>query len=311
MARKPNAAPPQLDLGDDVGNADDTGITIENEADANLADANGHDKDESTVSMEEQLEALRRRAENAEAEAASLRQHTAKQGEDLQTTRVAAVDRAIDAANAERADLRRQIVEAKQAGNYETETDLLDKLTTVNLRLNQLNVGKSALEREIEEIKNTPSDPVEAYTKNMKPEARAWVMRHPEMVTDPAKNRELERTHYKALGEGLAGGTPEYFEFLDEQLGFSGRRAEPQIERSETRSRASETQGRNNTDYSAPPSRSSSSASTRLPAGVTRNSNGTYRLSRELHEAAQISGQTDKEYLDNLLALQREGRIVN
>jgi hypothetical protein len=90
MARKPNAAPPQLDLGDDLGNSDDTGITIENEADANLADANGHDKDESTISMEEQLEALRRRAENAEAEAANLRQHTAKQGEDLQTTRVAA-----------------------------------------------------------------------------------------------------------------------------------------------------------------------------------------------------------------------------
>lgn len=313
MARKPNAAPPTIKVAnDDIERDDELPVVVDEEidaatdpiAEAAAEPAKGNAEDESSQSLAEQLAAANARAEAAERRAAEAQTRVSRQGDDLLATQRAVVDRALEAETAAKADIRRQIVEAKQAGNYEAETELLDKLSEVNLKLTRLTEGKNELERLSEEAKERASaDPIDLYTRNMKPEAKRWVRDHAEYVTDPALNKKLERAHYAALGDGLDAGTPEYFGFLETKLGLrEAERAEPATER-----RAAPAVERRTP--AAPVSRGASQREMNLPTGVTVDSNGNYHLSAAHREAARISGVSNATYLQNMLTLKREGAI--
>ena len=312
MARKPNATPPQLDLGDNPADDrdDDLPIVAEPGADASASPVAAA-PDESEASLAEQLEAERRRAERAEREAEELRKQTRSQQDDIIENQRAVIDRALQVETNTAADLKRQITEAKQSGDYAQEVDLLDKLQKVNLKITRMEEGKNQLDILAEQRKDAPEDPVEAYVAQLHPRAANWVRQHPEFVTNKAKNEELNRAHYRALGNGMTAGTDEYFDYLENELeGKPERRDDtPQREDSRREDSRRETQRR---PPPAPVSRGRESIE-RLPPGVTRRSDGTYRMSPEQYEAARISGLSPGEYLKNLLAIQAEngGRTLN
>ncbi len=307
MARKPNAIPPKSDLKPE-DNEDE--LVVVEAADDGETLVNGTEtqeiRTESEVSLEEQLRAANERATKAEQAAEELRQRTARQEGDLKDTRVQLIERALGEATAENADIRRQIIEAKQAGNYEAEVELISKLQEVNLKISTLNRGKVDLEAAVEMERNAPSDPVERYVSQMQPRAAAWVRAHPEVVQDKAKNEDLTAAHYRALGQRLIAGTDAYFEYLEAELGY---REKPEV-RTEQRQERQEPQRQNNGGRPPPaPVRGGGGASEGgLPDGVTRLSNGGYKMTPKLIEAARISGISPSEYLKQMLAMHEEQR---
>src|SRR5262249_46930399 len=58
--------------------------------------------------------------------------------------------------------------------------------------------------------------------------AQQWLRNHPEFMTDPAKNREIQLTHgYLVDRKKITAFSDAYFEALDQEFGFS-RQAEPE-----------------------------------------------------------------------------------
>lgn len=309
MARKPNAAPPKSDLviDDEIDKKNDTPVVVDNESPETVeqqANQNGAAED-SVESLRAQLDEANARlsSEQVAREAAERQLNTTQ--EEMVDTNLKVIENAINAAASDKKGILSEIASAKEAGDYAAEADALDRLQTVNIKMSRLNEGRAELERRNEEAKELAAlDPVERYVQGMPPRSANWVRQHGEYVTDPDKRAELETAHYAALGNRHAPGSPQYFEFIETELGLRGQQQEQQVE---------ETKPRTRQPPAAPPSRTQApggnGASANLPDGVQMLPNGTYRLSQARQEAARISGMSNGEYLQSLLTLQREGAL--
>ena len=61
------------------------------------------------------------------------------------------------------------------------------------------------------------ADQVEEVARQLTPNAAAWVRAHPDYITDPQKNARLMSAHYDAMAEGLAGDSPDYIRYVEQQ----------------------------------------------------------------------------------------------
>lgn len=313
MARTPKSAPPPRTVeGADDEHRDDDELIVVNSADDDAPLPGEHVNgagavEESVESLREQLASEREAREAAESRARDATSAVGDTRTALLDSNMQVIENALAKEDGIKKDLKSRITAAKEAGNYAEEIDLTDQLQQANLRINRMNEGKTELERRREEIRELPTDPVELYVKGMAPRSADWVRSHPEYVTDEAKRSDLEAAHFNALGKKLVAGSPQYFAAVEAELGLG---TQPSIERDEPR-RNSDTTGQRRPP-SAPPSRASvSSSGAGLPAGVEQRSDGKYRLTPALREAARISGLSDADYLKNLLELHQEGRITH
>jgi hypothetical protein len=138
-----------------------------------------------------------------------------------------------------------------------------------------------------------------------------WLRQHPDYVTDPVKNNQIQRMHYVA--EYQAGGewTDLYFDRMERLLGFkqdappNGNGAQqlvrPAVQRQPVRQ-----QQYAGPPVSAPPTRESPSMSTGRP--VTRRG----PLTQEQRDIARSSGISEEEYsrqLDRMEKMKAAGVI--
>jgi hypothetical protein len=306
MARTPNASPPPRKIEADPPKKDDDDeiVVIEEPSDDGaVIDKPGDVVEESVEELRAQLEEERRRREEAESRSRSASEQVETAATRLLNSNMQVIENALAKEEAAKKDLRAQVIAAKERGDYDAETEALDQLQQTNLRINRLSEGKTELERQIENVKNTPEDPVERFVANMAPKSAAWVRSHPDYVTDEAKRADLEAAHYKALSMRLQVGTPAYFEAVEQELGLRDSEIEIAPQRQQrTPSRPP----------AARPSRDAGSlgngADTNLPDGVRLDASGRYILSPTLQEYARISGLSNTEYLKNLLAIHNNGR---
>ncbi len=164
-------------------------------------------------------EQAERRARELELEADQARQRASDS--DLST-----ITTALESAQTEIEQSKKDMRAAKEAGDIDAETDALDRLTTAKATLMRLDEAKA----DAEVRKKSPPkreqktvDPVEAYAEGRTPSTADWIRKHPEYVTDASKNLKLTAAHYAALAEGYQAASAKYFQHVEEFLGLTSK----------------------------------------------------------------------------------------
>lgn len=117
------------------------------------------------------------------------------------------------------------------------------------------------------------------------PAERTWLKAHPETLMDRSRNIELDAAYIKATRKGISRGTPDYFKFLETELGFS-----PENDMNDR-----------NTQVSAPVTRNGGSSGGLRPNQV--------RLSPQQREMASMLGLSDKEYAEGVIQMEGDKRV--
>jgi len=246
---------------------------------------------EAAKKQAEEAEAKRLDAEKRAAELERLRQKEATDAKSqVADARVQALSNALANAELERADAKQKYAAAMQAGDYDAAAEAQAALSEVAIKAQRIKEGKNHIEREIEAAKHAPADPLEQFVQTMSPQSAAWIRAHPDSV---ARRADLERAHYGAVYNRFAPDSPEYFAFIETELGYR-QREERQEQRQESVQRATP-------PPAAPVSRGGASEASSARAN-------TVRLTAAEVEAARISGLSNAEYAAQKLALEREGK---
>lgn len=114
------------------------------------------------------------------------------------------------------------------------------------------------------------------------PAERDWFTKHQDALIDPRQRTRLDAAYYDAMDEKLVRGSPEYFEFVDQRLGYKKPARADADERTPI--------------VSAPVSRDNRSAVT---GKVAVGPNQVY-LSPAQREMAKNMGISDKAYADGV-----------
>lgn len=312
MARKPNgAAEPEVEIVVEEGAQPGAEINLGDPAAVAPAAAPAADVKEGAEALQAQLDAERRRADDAVAEADRLRSERVADRRVVVDSRLAVIDSTINTKKSAKDDAMRRKKEALEAGDYDAQIKIDDELSVLNLDLKQLNLGKSEIERQIEEgdatppAANTPAAKAKDFYDGIQPgPSKDWVKKHYNILEE-GRQDEIVAAHIKAMAKKIKVDSPQYFALIEEELGVTTQpqtqqREEPEVETETATAAPAAPVSRNNTLMTP---------TGKLPEGITRTPNGGFRLSLAAAEAARISGVTYKEYIENALALQAEGRL--
>jgi hypothetical protein len=124
---------------------------------------------------------------------------------------------------------------------------------------------------------------------------RDWLIKHQEVLVDPQRGKELEVAYIRATRKGHHRGTDAYFQFLDQELGYSdGKQA--QAENQDQNGQQEEA-----SIMSAPITREGVS----LSSGQSQQSNRVV-MTPEMREFAKSMGVTEEAYARQYLRLQAD-----
>lgn len=244
--------------------------------------------------LKQQLEAEKRLRQQAERRAEEGFRTAQSAESETHKANLNLINGAITTVKREMEILRQNKIAALSSQDHQAVADIDIHISDAMNRLQQLNLGKEALESQPQQpyVKMPPPiDPVEQFASQLSQRSAEWIRRHPEYVTDPRKNQKMLAAHYAALGEGIAPDTDDYFRYVEDSLTPARVKAEPE----------------------SPMSAASAPAARKAPppaAPVSRSGTGkTTRLTRDEVEMAAMMGQTPEEYAKNKAALQREGKL--
>lgn len=136
---------------------------------------------------------------------------------------IAASKQALDAAEAE-------LASAGEAGDWKKIAAAQRRIGETAAELKQLEAGKASLPaategrvdtRREERRVPTEDEKFDRYIGQFKPRVQDWLRKHPECVKDQSKNERVIRAHHVAMDQGLEDGSDEYFDFLDQKMGYA------------------------------------------------------------------------------------------
>jgi hypothetical protein len=273
-------------------------------------------RDQEPTDLSTQIQQVREAEQRALAEAARARQErdASQRAHQEQVARInrerrqAEYDSVVNAITAEQANAENAqaaLQAAWAASDHVAAAEAQRRLSRSEARLVQLEGWKDTEDSRPDEpvVQQQPqpqstqaarsaSDIVNQMTALI-PEERRWLLEHPELVTDPRRQQELQGTYYAAERAGLARGTPEYFQFFEERLGLvsdNGQDREPPRKAPPAR--------RGNVQ--APVSRSG----TNLSNGRQQEDGTKIHLTAQQRQAAKWSGISEREYAKQLKKLQ-------
>jgi hypothetical protein len=270
-------------------------------ADASDASPAESDLNEGIEKLKKQLADEKSAREAAERRAQTAAESEARARGEVQTTQLDLVKNAIEQLTQNSDALESQYADAASSADWGTAAKIQRQMAANAAKLQQLEAGKTQLERAPKPEVRAPEDEVEAFAARCTPKSAEWVRSHPEYVRDPKKNRMMIAAHELALAKGHTADTSDYFESIERTLDL---RKDPQrVEASDdpTVEAASKPTPRKGSPPAAPPSRSGS-------AGGSSNPNSV-RLSPAELEIAAMNDQTPEEYAKAKLSLKKEGRL--
>jgi hypothetical protein len=268
--------------------------------------------DDAIAALQKQLDALKeennrtraayeaksREADEALNNAQSATGHVLQSKYDLVNTEIAN-----DKARAEA--IKRELKVARETGNTDLESDLMVENARIGVKLQTNEQRKREIEvahereKQRRETPRQPADPVEAAIQGLSPKSQSWLRQHPECITDDVLNAKVLLADKKAKRKGLSVDTPEYFAFIEEDMGY---RKPADDDGDEVETRQSDRSERRPA-YAAPPSRDTVPGSPRKASQM--------RLSREQVETAEALGMTPSQYAAWLVKADKDGKYVN
>lgn len=236
----------------------------------------------------------RRKAEDARVEAERQAKAAKTQTADAETS---AVESGLAAAQRERDAAKVAIKMAFDSGDADKLAEAQERLglATADIRefersASVLQERKTQAEREQQEQPRTQAAPDVLAAidgnSNLMPVEKTWLKDHQDAVIDPKRNNELGVAYDRATRAGHVRGTPQYFQFIEEFMGYSKPAKTTDNEEEET------------AIVAAPVSRDTRSSVTGQP------SNSRIHLSPEQREMARSMGLSDVEYARGVVQMQ-------
>lgn len=274
--------------------------------------------DSELQTLKAQLETLKRtsednakRAQEAAAREQALRQQYEDQGKNFQTVvsqrgkaEMDAINNGIAAAQAEAEAATQELTAYGETQDWGGVAKAQSRLSRAQTRLVQLEDAKANYEARLEQVKQQMEylarqpqqqggDPVQDHISRMtgiNDAQRNWLRTHPDAISDQEKNSYLQAGHFEAIKKNYAPGSAEYFQYLEERLGY--RQPTEEVEELQPQMVA------------APPTREAPSASGRTsPTRIT--------LTAEERQIAAASNISEIEYARQklrLIEMKKQGR---
>ncbi len=270
------------------------------------------------VSPEEAMETLKGQLATEKAARAAAEQRanaqaeaTAKAQTEVLDTNQQLVSQAIETVKQNQAIAKARYAEAMGAQDFAAAADAQEEIASNASRMLQLTNGLEALKQAPKPRAQTVLDPAEELARQIEaggsPRSAQWLRQHPEYGRDNNLLQGMLGAHNVAISRGIRVDSDDYFDFVENALGISGRgggngggngRAEAEDDALSEGARASG--GRQAAPAAAPVSRGGSG---------NGSPQRTMRLTADEIEIAGMMGQTPEEYARNKAALQKEGRL--
>lgn len=275
--------------------------------------------DEATKALREQLDAARKTADaerNARAAAERAKkeeeERRAQIEEQYKVERQGSVLSSLEAATAERDHAKAAYKAALAGGDYERAAEEQEKLSSAIWKIHSLEARKGNIEQPTRETTEgrvkapeptpakTSEDPVENYLAQFTPRTQSYLRQRLEIVTNGKMNKKAAYLHDEAVEKGLKPDTDEYFEFMDNELGF-GAPAPKQKSTEAAPAAAAKRQG--GSIAAAPPSRNPIT-----PAGPGKV---RVNLTEGQKRAARIAGVSEEDYAKQFVIAEQTGAFIN
>lgn len=249
--------------------------------------------------LQQKLETERQARIQAEKRAQEAAQREFQAKNETEDTQLHLIKNAMDTVKRNNEILKANYREAMAIGDYDTAANIQDSLSSNHVKLSQLEAGHKAMQERPKQAAPAPqySDHVDALASQVTEPSAQWLRANRDRLGNQKTIDKMFRAHADALDDGIIPDSREYFEFIENRLGFQQHRT--QVEADPFADTAKITQRR-----SAPPA-----------APVSRSGNGTgsapnvVRLTAAEREMAQMMGMSDRDYALNKIALQREGKL--
>lgn len=279
-------------------------VSIEGESDAGN-DSPAEPKKEDLPRQEDDVQALKTqldslkkaqevaayRAKEAERQADAMAQQLNGFRQSAEQSQYDTIVTAMGAAQMEIDAAKRDIMLAMAAQDGQTLADAQERLASAKAHMINLEHGKNTYESQRANGGQVQQDPMSVIDNNpnLMYSEKAWLREHPDVLINERKRAKLDALYYDALDAGLSRGSPEYFIFMEEGLGYREKKV---MEHKEDRPSARQEQEQDNSIMvAAPPSRS-------VPSGSgSGGGKGTYTMTREEAEIAKVSGISPAEYV--------------
>lgn len=261
-----------------------------------VEETEGEPADTGSNVLKEQLEAMRKANEialsrereqrvDAEARADKAERDRAAAVASQAETETSAVTSGLSAAQSEQNAAKQALKIAGESGDWEAIGEAQARIARAASDIREFERAAATLAddkgRQTEPTTTQPRiDVATAIDRNpqLLDAEKVWLKAHPEAMIDPSRNKELDVAYLKATRKGISRGTPEYFRFIENEMGYS-----------------SPTQEDNGMSVSAPGTRTDRGSDGK-PTG------GKITLSPEQREIAKNMGLTDIEYARQVAA---------
>ena len=255
--------------------------------------------------LRQQLDAERLARYQAEQHALSASQAAQKATSKKADTEVQMVKSAIKTLKRDNKMLRDAYQQALQVGDANEASKINEKMMELKGNLRDLEKGYSPLKKEARQAKETtrivpqPVAPpqsshsqLDQIINSVTPRSAAWLKSNRDAIQDQRTINKMFRAHEDAVEDGIEPDSDAYFRFIEGRLGM-GQQQQSESPYSHA-AKASERSV-------APPA---------APVNGSYNSRpGTVTLTRAEADMAASLGMTPKQYAEEKIALQKEGRL--
>lgn len=289
----------QVEIDGDVDNS--VKIKVEDEPAGNSKTEADPSVNDGIKELKERLEAERKARFEAEKRAYEYQTQAVQSQSDVQDSNLQLINGAIDKIKRENDFMKAELRNSMASGDFDKAADIQEYMSINAAKLLQLENGRASLEQRLQEKPKMPEpppvDPVEQAASTLSPRSAAWVRAHPECIQDANMYRRMVNSHNIAMDDGLEPDSDEYFEFIEQRLGYRKR---DDLQNLQSMSSASTATQRRSAPPAAPSSRSANSGT---------SSGNVVRLTAEQKEMAQMMGLKPEEYAKNMLDLKKEGKL--
>jgi len=190
-----------------------------------------------------------------------------------------------------------------EQGDYHAAAKIQRQMAQVESKLATLHQGREALDERIQYERSRPEpqvqrqtyeqtqyDPIEAELQRLSGPSQAWVRKNIHIMHDQKSKNLMAAAHYRAIADNYQPDTPQYFQYLENELGL-GEKEAPQSNRQRSVVTA------------APVARGGS-----VP--TINNNQVRITLTPEMRAYAdEVLGMSDEEYAEAMLYYNKKGQL--
>ena len=289
------------DVGEETV-AEKAGDGPEGDADEGVSPEQGLEElKKSLAAQKKALEDERRMRSEAERRAYQASVSAQNSQKEAKTAQYYQFKSAISEFEARERQMMQELADAKSMGDFQREVELQRALLETVQDLNSFKQAHDRLDYELRQpvqpVAPPVEDPIEAWASKVSPKSAQWLRSNREFLeSHPKMNDILAASHMKATAYGHGVDTPEYFAFIENDIGMNRKPARRQVEEDYE---DDEDDGVMSVASAPSPRR----APPPPPAPVSRGGNrkGTIHLTKEEREVAAFSGLTEEQYYANKL----------